>query len=447
VVRSPRRAVYALIEMPSLHSRALARAGALTSLLLAAVGCGGGSGASGSAGAVTVPQGSPVSLAPRQPDGTVSGRYVDPSSKAEVTFSVTASGPSSAAASYAIDGQVIRIELGDSDHATVSSSAGGQLTGDGTAPADAASRSLLGSLGAPALRAIPLELGCGQGLERVELAALLVPWQLHLKYAVTDRHEEVRQAADAASCVYFAEPAVRSASSKPSRGGLLNPGNADPIPHVVGFWPMDGAGAVEPSAAPSASRSDPLPLAVSATGPCQATCRGACGVDCDPDNCVATPGPTACAVDARGARTCLGLTYTRYDCGVHQGCIDHDQCYDDCNAAHGCDTWAAATCRHPLSAGVPLSCDAQALRYAAETFGAGEALQVVVSWARGSGPFTGRQTFTYVTAEQPAASCQEPGLVCCSDGTQGVGCCGATALAAGNACCADGTQGPSCPRR
>ena len=61
-------------------------------------------------------------------------------------------------------------------------------------------------------------------------------------------------------------------------------------------------------------------------------CRGACGPDC-PKTCVNIPnGVTKCIPDAKG-KCFYKCTYKNVvSCGVANGCVVHDNCYDDCAA-------------------------------------------------------------------------------------------------------------------
>src|SRR5690606_18680651 len=80
-------------------------------------------------------------------------------------------------------------------------------------------------------------------------------------------------------------------------------------------------------------------------GPCQATCRGACGADCTTKNCK-YESKERCEKDEFGNNTGLSSIIHSYTCGVHPACIAHDDCYDECNQRHGCGSWGAAYCRH-----------------------------------------------------------------------------------------------------
>jgi hypothetical protein len=81
-----------------------------------------------------------------------------------------------------------------------------------------------------------------------------------------------------------------------------------------------------------------------------------------------------------------------YDCGMHPGCIEHDQCYDQCNEQFGCG-WAAAFCRHAQTTDLatlmssPMYCDQKAIGI----YGVVDA----ALWSQGYGPQPLRETFEY----------------------------------------------------
>ncbi len=78
--------------------------------------------------------------------------------------------------------------------------------------------------------------------------------------------------------------------------------------------------------------------------PSGALCRGACGVDCNPNACAAVPNFVLCVGNATSHRNCH---YPVTECGSHPACRTHDQCYDNCvaflppaevaNCQRGCD--------------------------------------------------------------------------------------------------------------
>jgi hypothetical protein len=130
-------------------------------------------------------------------------------------------------------------------------------------------------------------------------------------------------------------------------------------------------------------RSNAINLLAENEGPCNAMCRGACGADCPLSNCDLRK-EVRCEKDEEGNNTGMEVSYQIYDCGMHQGCIDHDACYDACNAEWGCNNWYAAFCRHADS----LGCDQVAI----EEHG----IHKTSAWAYGYGPQPMRATFEYV---------------------------------------------------
>lgn len=350
-------------------------------------------------GPVSVPSGSPVTLSPRATDGTVSGVYVDPLSKLRTSFTVRATSESSAVATYTIETLTVQVTLSGPSTATTAvldegEDFGASVTGYGPLPDDYLAQfvmNMLGGVFAPSIRAIPLELNCGQGFAPVELAALLVPWQLGYKYTLdpTTRYGDTQKAAEAATCATFAfagaSPTMTPTTTKPSGAGLINLGNDDPFPSVFGFFPFDAVG--EKEQASSASGLKPFGIDTR-YGPCNSICRGACGADCEPNNCKSTTGLTLCEKDEAGANTCFKLVYTDYECGTHPACVWHDDCYDKCNAEYGCGTWDANFCMHTMGhPGGITSCDQHVIDEYGASMGAG--------WARGYGPQTAKQTFRY----------------------------------------------------
>jgi hypothetical protein len=74
--------------------------------------------------------------------------------------------------------------------------------------------------------------------------------------------------------------------------------------------------------------------------PSGSLCRGACGGDC-PSTCRDLPDISICVSDGEHDFVCK---YGVIECGSHQGCREHDACYDDCATAprpalcrRGCD--------------------------------------------------------------------------------------------------------------
>lgn len=89
-------------------------------------------------------------------------------------------------------------------------------------------------------------------------------------------------------------------------------------------------------------------------------CRGACGPDC-PSTCTAATVMSFSVPDSTG-RCHSTCTYTGLRCGSHQGCREHDDCYD------AADGWRAH-----------LRCDATAVgKYG---------MRNTNSWRTGGGPY------------------------------------------------------------
>src|SRR5690606_22108986 len=140
-------------------------------------------------------------------------------------------------------------------------------------------------------------------------------------------------------------------------------------------------------------------------GPTGSMCRAACGPDC-PDTC-----------DKRSYNECISpqayRRVNRYTCGTHQGCRDHDFCLDNC-ARQG----VAQTGLDFLVAECNRECHMLAHAYAIDLFGKLRGTQVVDSWRRGHGPYSGRMPWLY-TIDKPGGKekityC--PSCAVCRDG-------------------------------
>lgn len=207
-----------------------------------------------------------------------------------------------------------------------------------------------------------LELACtGTGpADLATWAALLLPWQLLVKH-VPD-WVDPRPWLALAPCALHGDP---DAHALPFRTAP-----EDPLPWVPGFELLDAVGAT-PAPSPDATLQ----------GPCGARCRGACGPDCDPDACD-TSVALECLTDGYGAPSGERQTLFRYTCGSHEGCRDHDACYDDCNAGWGCGGVSSWVCRR--------GCDAACLA----TYCPGGQLGCECSsWMVGWGPFDAALVF------------------------------------------------------
>lgn len=216
---------------------------------------------------------------------------------------------------------------------------------------------------ADALASVPLELGCRPpgDFEPGMVAALLVPWQMLLKYVHADRVGRARAAAERVSCEYSIGPSPVTNLS-PARTVVLS--NESPVPNVFGYFPFDAEGAVNPEAPSLAIEGIP-------EGPCGARCRGTCGVDCAEGNCFVTNEYFLCLTEeGTDVNTGYKVAVQDLSCGTALGCQQHDACYDQCNGMLGCDTWDAAMCRR--------DCDIEACGTWRFT--------TCVAWAMGGGP-------------------------------------------------------------
>ncbi len=335
----------------------------------------------------------------------------------------------------------------------------GALTADEQAALEDFSEGELGE----ALLVLPFNLACKQGADRPtaeQMAALLVPLQMHLKYAVTDRWAEVQRLVEMSDCPQVIAGSAQNADDEEPPLFEVSPSSS--VPFVMGYFPFDEKGSVEaePGAEPSDENSSlntpalngsakpasicapaasltnaflqPFMVAaddddddddddgddgddddddddgegengklithpVNELGDCSAKCRGACGMDCTTTNCTESTGER-CLVDKKTKKnTGYKEPLIIYTCGVHTGCVWHDGCYDACNEQYGCDSWMAFYCMH----GSLSSCDEQACY----DHGVGNCQ----SWARGYGPFERQEVFQYSDLSNPI----EPDLVTC----------------------------------
>ena len=250
---------------------------------------------------------------------------------------------------------------------------------------------------------IPLDIGC-QGedqIDRKQVAALLVPLQTRFKYQVSARSAEALKLMDLSDCGYGSWD-----EDKVAKVSVIQMSPSSPVPTVFGFFPFDEDGAVDPPASSSnGGHTACLAMSPSMTnggiqsvdllgyrsgkteefgiapyGPCDARCRGACGADCEPNNCVEKE-ELRCEVDERGQRTGMEVKYKIYECGVYDACIDHDACYDDCNFEYGCDSWGASFCMRGV-------CDAAVIAQYGVSDG--------TLWAYGFGLQTDQESYEYL---------------------------------------------------
>jgi len=338
-------------------------------------------------------------------DGNVSGeyQYYNTAGGHLLYFTVSKEGK----ASFNLDGDsspgVLTVDLLNEGEAML---VWDGITLDGVGPLTLAEQDAFDNLMASdlmhGLKYIPLDAGC-QGEDKIsplQVATLLVPLQMRFKYQITDRQAEAQHIGSFSKCSYGQVEADNSGGSS-----VIQLSPSSPVPVVIGYFPFDEDGAVEYAGTGTKTAcTDYYPLSgvvyrlplengpdeVTPIGPCGALCRGACGADCDLDNCSLTI-EGRCQKDEGGKNT--GFTYRAriYDCGLHQGCINHDDCYDICNISNGCNTWAAAICRHSVSPVLP-------------TFGAGLCDQTAIAeygplpaiWMYGFGYMPERKTYIYV---------------------------------------------------
>lgn len=242
---------------------------------------------------------------------------------------------------------------------------------------------------------IALENACrsDSDLTAQQIAALLYPWQMHLKYSPVDRTQEIEHFIETSGCAdFFSQPST--ANIKEDDPFLIY-SNAASIPVVFGYFPFDGEGAFELESSSSIidkTYANILPIAFQAQanepvnqktdempydqfGPCDSKCRGACGADCTSNNCEVEE-VLICQIDEKGEYTGFQVYADRYICGIHPGCVEHDNCYDECNKKYGCKTWKAAWCRHSgTMLGLADGCDRKAQRQ----YGTPQC----IAWARG----------------------------------------------------------------
>jgi hypothetical protein len=334
-------------------------------------------------------------LDPPAADGSVSGEYrpSEPDNPS-VRFRVDAGGSAVFQVEGAPEEESLQVMLGDDGAATMVWK-GTTLDGIGALTTEERAVMLDYFQQSDLLRGlsfVPMDIGC-RGEEVVtdrQVAALVFPLQMHYKYMIADRQEMASYLMERSSCDYAELEELESA---PPSAIQLSP--AMPVPVVPGFFPLDEVGSLD---APPAPAPAPAPPSLGPDDPlrdwygiCNAKCRGACGADCEPNNCIST-AELRCVKDENGQNTGYVEHVFIYDCGVHQGCIDHDACYDECNRTYGCDTWAAAICRHGQWTGAALVfengyCDQRAI----EQYG----LAIASAWAYGYGPQPMREIFEY----------------------------------------------------
>lgn len=344
-------------------------------------------------------------------DGSVSGnyQYYNVAGGYKLFYTVSEDGK----ASFNLDGDsspgILTIDLADELNASLTWE-GVTMDGIGELSADerAAFDELMDSDLVHGLKYIPLDAAC-QGkddLSPQQIASLLFPLQMRFKYQITNRQEEAQHIAALSKCDYMISEEYSAQDSS-----LIQLSPSSPVPVVIGYFPFDAEGAVESIFSLSQSaKSACLPEeslfseiqgitqpdifkpgdGVDKVGECGALCRGACGADCDLDNCKLTIDHR-CELDEDGNNT--GYTYHAliYDCGMHRGCINHDDCYDVCNRVNGCNSWSAAICRHSI---LPGGADLKA-GFCDQTAIWEEGPLDPALWAYGFGYMSDRKTFIY----------------------------------------------------
>lgn len=363
----------------------------LSVLSLLAAGCGkaGHSGTSSDADSGTVPPSSELVLDHAAADA-LSGQLgrvsfearTDGERGAVATFRMAAGGETSgdggrrASASPTL---TLEVHIGDEQH--------GELTFNGTtldgagalaAPEQAALAALESHAAFGDIALIPLDVACAtQELEPRVMAALLFPYQAVLKYLTPARAERTGELAKASHCSWFMDP--KAAPDHRAHPVLPLLANGQVVPAAFGYLPFDDAGAL-PEA--NVSRSI-IPADQNVFGPGNSMCRGACGADCEENNCGQPRDEWRC-LQQNGHNTGEKERFQRYTCGEHPGCIEHDACFDNCKAVFGVGSFTSGLCMR--------GCDLQA----ASGYGAGQGLE----WAQGHGPYTHEKTYDYATGER-----------------------------------------------
>lgn len=288
-----------------------------------------------------------------------------PAPNGEVRFEQTATG-----VVFKGEGAELKVDLYGTTAGTITFD-GKTLDGYGalTAEEEATVAALAHSSLVPGLMMIPLNLGCEKQVDPQLMAALLMPWQLLLKYSITDRAASTQRFAAASKCAYFS-----SLDSQDERPRPLLPvlANGDVYPRAYGIFPFDAEGARPVPSIRGLSTDENV------YGPGGSICRGACGPDCEPNNCGEPEQEWRC-VKKDGRNTGDKLLWERYTCGEHPGCIEHDACFDHCNATFGPEEIESGICMR--------GCDLQAIN----GYGAAQGLE----WALGNGPFTHEKNYDY----------------------------------------------------
>lgn len=370
---------------------------------------------------------------PRTEDGSVSGSYITLNSSGnKVNFSVTADGFATFSLEGAPEFETLMVNLISEQSASLAWKGTildglGALTGDEQAALD---ELMQGDL-AHSLGMIPLDIGCleDENIDAKQVAALLVPLQMRFKYLVTERSAESQELIALSQCNYGG-----SDENKGEQPSIVTVSRAAPVPVVLGYSPFDREGAMEALMSsvmgletaclvdPSSITADGLisyhlsgsppetmiGVHTDEFGPCNALCRGACGSDCISTNCKQSKSEH-CELDHTGRYTGIFAHYLVYECGLHQGCIDHDYCYDQCNSDYGCGTWDAYMCRHgSVSKDNPPTSPPPAWWHCDQKAVAEHGHKNTSDWSLGYGPHSTTEKFEYsVKSEQNLKECPE----------------------------------------
>ena len=365
-----------------------------------------------------------LQLDARSSDGSVSGSYQyakDGDSKS-ILFTVNPEGRATFQVKGSQKSSALTIEYNMQEIPTMSWQ-GSTLDGLGvlTSEEERLLNDLQESDLAHALKMIPLDLSC-QGekyIDPKQLAALLYPLQMHLKYQIPDRKSASNELISLSKCNF---DSGSTDTENYTIESMISISASSPVPVVIGYFPFDEKGALEianndkniakmacleMNSMPIRNNFgiSPMPSEIKTFdddpiqnewGPCEAKCRGACGPDCTHNNCTVNI-EERCEKNQDGENDGYFSLVHVYDCGLHPACVEHDACYDDCNRKYGCNTWAAAVCMHagvldpttPWTSifGINISCDKTTLNE--------ENFSNVKDWVRGFGPHTTRQVYEY----------------------------------------------------
>ncbi len=185
--------------------------------------------------------GQSLSFDPRAEDGTVTGAYHNSNEKSDavVNFIVTIDGFATFQTEGAPYSEAVSVLLSDEKSANMTWSGN---TFDGLGPLtddeQVALANLMDSDLGQSIALIPLDAACqGEGvIDPKQLAALLVPLQIHFKYLVSDRGTEAKRLMGLSECDHGNETEnIHQILFAPSI----------PVPVVFGYFPFDKEGAVE----------------------------------------------------------------------------------------------------------------------------------------------------------------------------------------------------------